>query len=239
MTHYFLKPAPRNVSTGLIMKKLFRNTFTIIGSIFVLFGVLFFSVFFITSHYNALDFELDRVRETQGVVIDTRKTNAKIQDHTVIEVIYEFNYEQKIYRNRSYGTYHTKRPQAGSSVPVIFIDNDPTVSRIQGLKSGKLSPVVYFISSIFPMIGLFFITLGFFRTFGFYRILRHGELTQAQIKNEGSRSAVFETSDGSSHTIVLSNGNHPQGSHIDLIFLPHKPSSAMTLIDLESMLRSY
>ena len=135
-------PAPRTVSKGLILKKILRNTFVIIGAIFTLFGGLFFSVFFVTSHYNALDFEPDLVQATQGVVIDTRKTNAKIDDHTVIEVIYEFKHEKRIYRNRSYGTYPTNRPLAGSSVPVRFIEGDPQVSRIKGLKSGKLSPVV-------------------------------------------------------------------------------------------------
>ena len=232
-------PAPRTVSKGLILRKFIRNTFVIIGAIFTLFGGLFFSVFFITSHYNALDFEPDLVQATQGVVIDTRKTNAKIDDHTVIEVIYEFKNEERIYRNRSYGTYPINRPQAGSSVPVRFIEGDPQVSRIEGLKSGKLSPVVYFIASIFPMIGLFFITVGCFRTYGFYRILRNGVLTQAKIKNTDSRLAVFETSDGLSHTIILRNGYHSFESHVDVIFLPHKPGGAMTLKYLESMIQNY
>ena len=233
------KPAPRTVSKGLILRKFLRNTFVIIGAIFTLFGGLFFSVFFVTSHYNALDFEPDLVQATQGVVIDTRKTNAKIDDHTVIEVIYEFKHEERIYRNRSYGTYPTNRPQAGSSVPVKFIEDDPQVSRIKGLKSGKLSPVVYFIASIFPMIGLFFITLGCFRTYGFYRILRNGVLTQAKIKSTDSRLAVFETSDGLSHTIILGNGYHSFESHVDVIFLPRKPDRAMTLKYLESMIQNY
>ena len=233
------QPTPRKVSKGLILKKILRNTFVIIGATFVSFGGLFFSIFFITSHYNSLDFEPDRVQSTRGVVIDTRETNAKINDHTVIEVIYEFNYKQRIFRNRSYGVYPAKRPQTGSYVPVNFIENDPQVSRIQGLKSGKLSPVVYFISSIFPMIGLFFITLGCFRTYGFYRILRNGEIVQAQIKNGDLRSAVFVTSDGLSHTISLANSNHLQTSPIDVIFLPHKPSGAISILELESMIQNY
>ena len=89
------------------------------------------------------------------------------------------------------------------------------------------------------MIGLFFITLRCFRTYGFYRILRNGEIVQAQIKNGDSRSAVFVTSDGLSHTVILGNNHHLQTSPIDVIFLPHKPSGAISILELESMIQNY
>ncbi len=234
-----LKPVPRSVSKSLIIKKVLRNTFTIVGAIFALFGGLFFSVFFVTSHYNSLDLEPSRVQQAQGVVIDTRRTNAKINDQTVIEVIYEFNHQQKTYRNRSYGTHQTDGLQAGSKIPVVFVDNNPKVSRIQGLKSGKLSPVVFFISSIFPVIGLFFITLGCLRTYGFYKILRYGQVTKARIKSRSARIATFDTPDGSSYNVNILNNDYLEKSPVDIIFLPYKPSKAITVTDLKSILKNY
>tara|TARA_B100000674_G_scaffold491424_1_gene509315 strand:- start:988 stop:1707 length:720 start_codon:yes stop_codon:yes gene_type:complete len=233
------KPAPRKVSMGLITKKFLWNTFTIVGITFALFGGLFFTVFFVTSHYNAIDFKPTSAKQTQGIVIDTRKTNASIDNQTVVEVIYEFNYQKTIYRSRSYGTHGTNKLKAGSQVPVIFIKHNPKVSRVEGMKSGKLSPVVYFIASIFPIIGLFFVILGIFRTYGFYRILRHGKLTKAQIEHQSNRRALFKTSDGSSHKVTLLNNDYANKEFVEVIFLPNKPKKALTVPDLKSMLKSF
>tara|TARA_Y100000589_G_C27184849_1_gene642222 strand:- start:269 stop:991 length:723 start_codon:yes stop_codon:yes gene_type:complete len=235
----FNQPAPRRVSVALLSKKLIWNTFTLVGIFFALFGGLFFSVFFITSHYNALDFRPASVKKTMGVVIDTRKTNANINKRTVTEVIYEFSSKQKIYRNRSYGILETNQSKTGSQVPVIFVENNPKVSRIEGFSSGKLSPVVYFIASIFPVIGLFFVVLGTFRTYGFYKILRYGRLTEAQIENVNERSAFFQTHDGSPYKVRLPNDDFTNQKFVEVIFLPNKPNKAFTIVDLEAILKSF
>ena len=69
------------------------------------------------------------------------------------------------------------------------------------------------------MIGLFFITLGCFRTYGFpQNSLRARRNSTSSNKNGDSRSAVFVTSDGLSHTVLLGNSHHLQTSPIDVYF---------------------
>lgn len=231
---------PRNIPPSILIRKFFFNMFFLIGLGFISFGVFFFVTFYVSANYTLLDYEnASLVKQTQGKVIDLRQTNASINQVTVIEVIFEFNYQNKTYRSRSYGTSETHDLNRGSEVLVEFSASKPEVSRIKGMRSGKLSPVVFFISGIFPIIGVFFALLGIIRTIGLYKILRYGELITASFQNAKNPKLIFNTPDGSQHFITLENQSFSDCDSTEVLVLPNKPSQGIALIDLQSILKSF
>lgn len=236
----FYTSSPRKVPISILIRKFFLNMFFLIGLGFISFGVAFFLTFYVSANYTALDYEnASLVKQTQGKVIDLRQTNASINQLTVIEVIFEFNYLNKTYRSRSYGTSEAHELNRGSEVLVEFLISKPQTSRIKGMRSGKLSPVVFFISGIFPTIGLFFALLGTIRTIGLYKILRYGELRTASFQNAKNPKLIFNTPDGSQHFITLKRQGFSDCDSTEVLVLPNKPSQGIALIDLQSTLKSF
>lgn len=230
---------PRKIPLKLIFSKYFRDAFFLIGLSFVLFGTLFFTIFFLSVNFTSMDYKPSLKSETQGTVIDLRKTNAKINRHTVIEVIFEFEEASKRYRSHSYTAMQSEVLKPGSQVSVEFLRSNPEVSRIKGMQTGKLSPVVFYISGIFPVIGLFFIALGTIRTFGLYRILRYGCIGPAYCRGPNRRTLVYETPQGSRHSITLLSRGFSDGDSTEVIFIPSKPHLAIAVPDLKLILKGF
>ncbi|MBN2695593.1 DUF3592 domain-containing protein [bacterium] len=141
-----------------ILEKLtimFNGVFAQIGWIFIAFSIPFVFAFVLQSEVMTLIKFKGDIKETTGKLIKTEATSAKINKQSVFEYKFEFvDQNGSKQSGLSYGFYG-ERPQT-DSVTVEYVSDNPTLSRIKGMKREIFDIWVLFVL-IFPLIGFIFV----------------------------------------------------------------------------------
>jgi len=128
---------------------------------------------------RGLQFELKEVVKTEGYIIDRMETNTSYDE----QVVYRFEYSFPVGLETLYGYSfsHKFDFNTDDKVPVEFVKNDPTTSRIIGTKRSNKAALVYIGIALFSiaMIAVPLRMLWFSRM---WRVLGNGTLTRAAFK---------------------------------------------------------
>jgi hypothetical protein len=211
---------------------------TQIGAGFVAFG----AIFFWAAAWNADVPSLWRFRgelaTAPGIVIashDTHVAQGKGIKHEVFACDYEFHVEGETRRGTSYGN----ETHVAQAVTVEFRRDDPTISRVQGMRAAPLDAVAV-VAGILPLFGALVLVSGIWSGLSAVRLLRDGAATRARLvakeeKRAGRRRWVvltyrFEDATGVERTHVENTTWAPTTDEALLVHDPLRPERAM-LVD--------
>lgn len=126
------------------------------GALFVAFGSIFFWMFAWNADLPALWRFRGDVATTQGTVLECRDTGIREGKRGSSRRIwawdYEFRVDDRVLHATSWGA--AKTAKAGQQVTIEYRRDDPTISRVQGLRNAPFNPVAA-VAAIFPVVGAF------------------------------------------------------------------------------------
>jgi len=167
----------RHIPFALKIKIIFGSVATLIGLIFLTFGLIFSSIFLSMSDFSDWRFTKDSPR-AKAVITQTEIAFATEQGKTITAYHYEFTDLQGIkQKGISYGTDQIY--QVGDEARVIFLEKNPEYSRIENLKRKPFGKYVL-LTLLFPLIGLLMILLTLPKSLKELHILREGVLGEAR-----------------------------------------------------------
>jgi len=178
----YLTPSPRRIPFLLLLRLYcggFTNQF---GWLFFGVGLIFFWIFEPITNLKSLykfSGELDKV---EGLVLSWEETNIKENNEQVYFIRYSFklpNGQQYFGESYSTGEYLV----VNSPVIVEYPKGDPSISRIEGMRTSKLGILGIFVV-FFPMAGLAFIIKGLKNGRKAHRLLKWGKLTHGQLNSK-------------------------------------------------------
>lgn len=162
----------------------FTNQF---GWIFFGFGMVFFWIFALQADMSFLLFTGEHVT-TQGVITESRETNASEDEKSIYENHYTFVDEHgKRIQDFSYAT--GKWLREGAEVTVEYPAGRPYYSRIQGMRRKMFGPAVLFVL-IFPLVGLVFLFFGISKALKIAQLLQQGILTKGKLLSKEPTSTT-------------------------------------------------
>jgi Protein of unknown function (DUF3592) len=157
MSKPILGEAPRSVSSGVAIVTCLGHALTQSGFLLMAFGLVFALVFVRDSELISDREQKGRTWQTaDGLVIDSSATGAKENGRRIWQVEYRFSAEGRDLYGRSY-TFG--RVQGGTPVAVEYFADEPSVSRIQGMRRRKFHQAVGFVLLV-PAIGLVLAAIG-------------------------------------------------------------------------------
>jgi len=181
-----------------------------------------------------------------GMVVNTERTNASSNDEPVMKMDYVFESEGKEYRGSYFATGQFF--EEGSKVQIEYSFLDPNTSRIVGLRSTTFGSGVLFVT-IFPLVGLIVVLVGFLLGHRKYTILKNGKQAMAiLVKMAPSNISVnevqltkltfeFKADEGQPHQ-SSTNVEDPSELEYDaeeaLLYLPKSPGRSVLLENLPS-----
>lgn len=238
-----LTPPPRPIPPRLACRAMLGLT-GVLGAIFLLFSMPF--VWILTWGSDPIDdVRLALSTETaQGVITRVSATHSSENDVTVYR--YGFSFQVRdggSFTGESY--YAGKRWSAEERVTIEYVPSDPSVARIKGARRATMPVWVVLLVLIFPMIGAAFFISSNVRGWRQVRLLRHGELAQADIVSERATNTSindvpvmayvyeFPASDGESYlgqSRALPSGRVGDEEKEPVLYLPWNPRRS-TLLD--------
>lgn len=241
---------PRPLSGKLKLRLFFASPFAVFGTFFFLFGCLFVVVF-----GSATDFQSAfRMSATdplvQGTLIGTEETSSSVNE----QAIYDYHYRYRVGSNDYEG--HAFAPNKGltpeSPVIVQYVADNPSVSRIKGMRKAPFGLHVVFFTAIFPTVGLALL-IGALRQYEqLVHLVRNGVLgtgrvvrkvpTSTEINDKTVYQVFFrvKSKDGFEHEAsVLSHLHENLGDEAreTLLYDAAKPSEAVLIDSLPAPIR--
>jgi len=240
-----LARAPRPVGLTLTVRVIFGGVFSQLGWIFLGFGLVFVAAFRPGAGMAAVAHFRGDLADGQGTVTRWRKLNFSINDQPVYETSYDFDLgDGHRYAGASYETgSHRAR---GDVVAVQYRADDPTVSRIQGMRSTPGGLGVSFVY-VFPLIGLVFVLFSIHRGLRARSLLANGRLALGTLQSkEPTNTTVnnqrvykltfdFKAEDGVTYRAVAKShlpARLEDEAQERLVYDPRRPDDAVLLDEL-------
>jgi hypothetical protein len=152
-----LPQPPRFVPASLRLGLWFGGFSNQLGWFFFGFGMIFYWIFATQADYESIYFYFSDVETAQGVVTAAEKLNIKVNERSVYRVDYRVTVGGVERRGTSYTTDSNLGP--GTKATIEYPTGNPDVSRIAGA-GGAPMPIWILFVTIFPLIGLAFLTFG-------------------------------------------------------------------------------
>lgn len=181
-----LNPPPRNVPLTVRLLALFGGFHNQFGWAFLGFGLAGFWLFALNADLSGFLFALGGDHTVNGVVTQTRLTGAsegggsESETIPIYEVSYVYLAQGRALQGVSYARGYA--PDRGQQVTVEYLEWDPSVSRIRGMRRGLFGPEVLFVV-IFPTIGAGFLMRGIGQGIQANQLLTRGRLALATLKS--------------------------------------------------------
>jgi hypothetical protein len=238
--------APREVSLALNLRLHLGGIISWVGWGVFLFGYLMCWIFGVGTIIASLTTFSGSMDYADGMVVNTESTSASTNDERVMKMDYVFESEGKEYRGSSFATGQFY--EEGSKVPIEYSFLDPRKSRIVGLRSSTFSSGILFVT-IFPLMGLIVVVVGFLLGHSKYTILKNGQQAMARLIETGPSNITvndvqltkltfeFKTDDGESHrtsTDVQDPSELEDDAEEALLCHPKTPSRSVMLNNLPS-----
>jgi hypothetical protein len=170
-----LSSAPRSVPVSLTIEALFGTFMSQFGWSFVAFGMVFVWVFDAGGAVAEWISFRGELRTAQGVVTGWSRTSTSVNDQPVYRIAYDFRTPEGL--SGSGASFVSGRwLQAGTDVTVEFVDADPALSRITGMRTSIGGGIVILIF-IFPGVGAAIAIADLRRRRRALRLLRDGTMT--------------------------------------------------------------
>jgi len=179
---------PRDVPLLVRIRVLLGGFLNQFGWIFLGFGLVFVWMFTANADLTSWYHFRGQINTAEGTVIYSKKTRFSIdsskhgEDTPVYAIHYAFTgTDGAEYKGVSFNT--GKQFDEGQTVTVEHLQDNPQVSRIKGMRR---KPIGFFGLSIvtFPLIGIFFITIGIRKGVKANRLLALGEQTTGRLKSK-------------------------------------------------------
>ncbi len=243
-THFPLVPPPRPVPFLLRAQVLFGGVFSLIGWIFFGFGMIFAVVFGSMADLTSWYHFRNPPATAPGTLLEVKDTGASENKTQVYSYKYSFRAEGADYEGVSYrtGRYH----EPGEAVVVEYVEGNPSVSRLRGMRRAEFSPWVVFVF-IFPLVGFIFIVVSLRGGLKANRLLRHGKLawgelvskepTNVRINNRVVYKLTFEFQpEEGGHARAVARSHVPEELQDEqrerLLYDPFRPETAVLLDSL-------
>lgn len=188
-----LSQAPRPLTLPIQLQVLFGSFLSQFGWFFVWFGLIFSWIFASDMIINSFRFQ-GEFKSAHGAVQSSvqvgssgsrRSGNWKpILGHDVM-----FEVEGQSFSARGYTTGTEVAP--GTPVTVFYKASQPSIARIEGMRTGAFDGPASLITLFFPLVGLFLALPAFFQGLRSIRLLRSGQLAKARlVKREPANMRV-------------------------------------------------
>ncbi len=240
-----LARTPRPVGITLTIRVMFGGVLSQLGWIFLGFGLVFVAAFQPGAGVAAIARFSGDLADGRGTVTAWRKLNLSINDQPVYETSYDFEgADGRRYAGASYETgSHRER---GDVVAVQYRSDDPTVSRIQGMRSSPGGLGVSFVY-VFPLIGLIFVLFSIHRGLRARSLLANGLLARGTLRSKEPTNTTinnqrvykltfeFEADDGMTYQAVAKShlpARLEDEAQERLMYDPRRPSDAVLLDEL-------
>jgi len=239
-----LSPAPRALPLTLSIRVVLGGLVTQMGWLFVGFGLVFTRVFDAGGAVSSSLRFMGAAPAVEGVASGWRETSMSENDTRVFETAYTYIVDGLARTGVSYATGHYV--PSGQDVVVEYLESDPEVSRIRGMRSTPFGPLVAF-TFIFPLVGAAFASFGMRRGFKARRLMSTGDLALGTLRSKtptGTKvnnqtvyelTFTFEAARGGAYDV--STRTHQPHLLEDearerLVYDPRDPSDAAVLDDL-------
>jgi hypothetical protein len=249
ITHITLPP--RRVPFLVRCSVLFGGVINQMGWLFFGFGLIFFWAFGLNSDVTSFLYFLGERETVRGTIISAGRPVASEGGSDTSEgtPIYANYYAFRTPDGRQYQgvSYATGRQlQEGSSALVEYCKNNPSISRIKGMRRAIFGPFGL-ISVLFPLVGFFIIYAGLKKGFKASRLLKHGRIglgklkskvpTNTRINEQRVYQLTFEYSPDEGGTYEVVTKTHLVDALEDdeqekLLYDPYKPSYAVMFDNL-------
>lgn len=176
--HFPLVPPPRPVPFLLRAQVLFGGILSFIGWIFFAFGMVFAVVFGSLADVTSWYLFRGPVATANGALVEVKETSASENDVRIYSYKYSFHAEGADYEGVSYLPGRSHEP--GEAVVVEYVEGDPSLSRIRGMRRAEFGPWVLFVM-VFPLVGFIFIVVSLRGGLKANRLLAHGKLAWGEL----------------------------------------------------------
>lgn len=166
-----------------IARKAFFSFLIWFGSIFLISGLLFATVFALAADWSSLKFGKNSPTVT-GTVTKIESTSASVNDLPVMAYTFMYKVNGKEYQSVSYSEKHSF--EVGNPVEVEYLRPEPQTSRIKETRRGLFGIGFLPLLLIFPGIGGVFVWLGIRKGLHNVAMLRYGKITYGQLINKVS-----------------------------------------------------
>lgn len=239
-----LSPAPRSVPLTLSIRVLMGGALSQVGWGMMALGMAFVWGFDAGGAVRSTVRFAGELSVAEGLSTGWAETNLTINDSRVYGTSYSFrsgdgyDLTGTSYRTGGY-------IEAGQGVTVEYDPDDPTVSRIQGMRASMTGPWIVFVY-IFPIIGLALALAGLRKGMRARRLLATGELalgtlkskepTNTQVNEQTVHRYTFEFDVPNGGTFEVVGRTHRASLQDEererIVYDPRDPSEARLLDDL-------
>ena len=153
----------------------FSGVMAIIGIEFLLMGSLFMFVFGMLVNFDDLKFSKNDPITTNVEIISTEATSATENERPV----YKYNYSYKTLNEKEYKgfSYSSDSPNfKNGGKKVQYLEDNPSISKIVGMRKGTFSPWILLILSIFPIIGVVMSYIGLKKNLEYIKLVKYGKI---------------------------------------------------------------
>ena len=177
--------SPRNVPFTAVLSLFFGSTLSLLGLIFAVMGAVMLLFLFPQVDFQPGALMSADSAHARGVVLECGPTAIHIKNETIYAVAYEFEAEGEKIKGKSYSAGSGLNP--GSQVDILYRKNDPTFSRIDGLRRKPVG-IWAALFILFPAAGIVMISLSSVRFSRSLRVLRNGIAVIARFSRKESTS---------------------------------------------------
>jgi len=242
--HFPLVPPPRPVPFLLRVQVLFGGVFNFIGWIFFTFGMVFAVVFGSLADVTSWYHFRGPVATANGTLLEVKETSASENNVRIYSYKYSFRAEGTDHEGVSYST--GRRHEPGEQVVVEYVEGNPALSRLRGMRRAEFGPWVLFVL-IFPLVGFIFIVVSLRGGLKANRLLAHGKLAWGQlVSKEPTNTRInnrvvykltfdFQPEEGG-HAQAVARSHMPEKLQDEqrerLLYDPFRPENAVLLDSL-------
>ncbi len=239
-----LSPPPRPVPGVLTARLVLGGVFNQVGWMLLLFSLLFLWIFDPGHALGTTVRFLGDVETTEGVVSGWRETSLEMNDRPVHETRYDFEVGGRSLAGISYAT--GTHLEAGTRVLVEYVAADPSISRIEGMRTSAAGAWISFLY-ILPFLGMGMVWLGMRKGLKARRLMSSGRLghgrlrskepTNMRVNNQTVYRMTFEFAAEGGGTYEVVGHTHRTLDLEDepeerLVYDPRHPSDAALLDEL-------
>ena len=187
---------------------------------------------------------LGQVERARGVITDSQETNLTINDRVVMANSYRFTTpDGAVIEDFSYatGTWHAD----GATVTIEYPAGKPHLSRIQGMRRQKLSPLAGSLFALFPLAVVLFAGWRIRKGLRYHALLKRGRVAHSQLVEKTPTNMrindqpvykltfQFTAEDGKDYQVTVKSHNTEALEDDDeerLLYDPSQPENA-TMVD--------
>jgi hypothetical protein len=169
----FNSPTPREVPLSVRLWVLFGGFYNQFGWLFFGFGMIFVWSFAVHTDIASIVLFRLQTRTTVGIVKSVQSKNATENNLPIYEVKYV--YFDTLGKQHNGVSYSTGEPRVETRVTVEYMNDFPSISRVEGMRREIFSPWAVF-SILFPLIGLGFLYVGIKHGVKADRLLSEGKI---------------------------------------------------------------